>query len=130
MILGHQGSAATFSSSLDLVTSEHLRNHGGQLHTPQNCKIEVRSFEDYPMNYNENLCDLRSNGKMRENGKYHNSVIEQMLFPIDNLHFIVPPTLRILLGIPLLLYNLLLRFCQLVDQEDGGATMARNKGER
>ena len=37
------------------------------------------------MNYNENLCDLRSNGKMRENGKYHNSVIEQMLFPIDNL---------------------------------------------
>ena len=130
-MLGHQGSAATFPSSLDLVTLEHLRNHGGQPHTPQNCKIEVRSAEDYRMNYNENLCDPRSNGNMRENGKYHNSVIEQMLFPIDNLDFIVPPpTLHILLGITLLLYNLLLRFCQQVDQEDGGATMVRNREER
>ena len=37
--LGHQGSAATCPSSKDLVTLEHLRNHSGTAHTPEDCLI-------------------------------------------------------------------------------------------
>ena len=90
-MLGHQGSASTFPSSLDLVTLEHLRNHGGNPHTPLTCNVELRTVDDYQLNYNENLCDDRCNGNMKENGNYHNSVVEQMLFPIKDLKFVVPP---------------------------------------
>ena len=37
--LGHQGSAATCPSSKDLVTLEHLKNHYGTAHTPEDCVI-------------------------------------------------------------------------------------------
>ena len=37
--LGHQGSAATFPISKDLVTSEHLRDHSGTAHLPENGQI-------------------------------------------------------------------------------------------
>ena len=89
-MLGHQGSASPFPSSIDLVTLEHLRNHGGHPHTPETCSVEVRSVDDYQLNYNENLCDDRCHGNMRENGKHHNSVIEKMLFPIKDLRLLCP----------------------------------------
>ena len=117
-MLGHQGSASTFPSSLDLVTLEHLRNHGGHPYTPYHCNIELRSVGDYNLNYNENLCDDRSNGSMRENGKFHNSVVEQMLFPIKDFKFVVPPILHVLLGVTLHLYNILLTFCQQIDRDE------------
>ena len=128
-MLGHQGSAATFPGCLDLVTLDHLRNHGGLPHTPKNCSIALRSVEDFDLNYNENLCDDRANGDMRENGKYHNSVIEQMLFPIRHLDFVVPPVLHIVLGITLLLYNILFCFCQQFDQNEGENVAGREERE-
>ena len=79
-MLGHEGSTSTFPSCLDLVTLDHLRKHGGQPHTPSTCNIHLRSIEDYAFNYNENLCDDRSKNNMRENRKYHNSVIEKCYF--------------------------------------------------
>ncbi len=81
------------------------------------------------MNYNENLCDDRANNDRRENGKYHNSVIEQMLFPIKHLNFVVPPVLHIVLGITLLMYNILLTFCQQFDQEEGDNLTGREQRE-
>ena len=43
-MLGHQGSASTYPSSLDLVALEHSRIHGGN---PHKCKIPLRCIEDY-----------------------------------------------------------------------------------
>ena len=119
-MLGHQGSGSTFPSSIDLVTLDHLWNHGGHPHTPETCSVELRSVDDYQLNYNENLCDDRCHGNMRENGKHHNSVIEKMLFCIKDLRFVVPPVLHILLGITLYLYNVLLGYCQQLDKEEIG----------
>ena len=78
-MLGHHSFASHFPSSLVLVTREHLRNHGGQPYSRNQCTIESRSVDDYNLKYSEHLCDDRSNGSMRENRKYHNSVVEQML---------------------------------------------------
>ena len=117
-VLGHQGSAATYPSSTDLVTLEHLRNHAGKPHNPENCQIDLRTIEHYHLSYNENLCDDRNGGNTRENGKHHFSVVDKMLFPLQNLACVVPPVLHILLGITLLLFNLLLQSCQELDEEE------------
>ena len=58
--LGHQGSAATCPSSKDLVTLEHLRNHSGTAHTPEDCLIPERTIEDLEDSYNENLVERGS----------------------------------------------------------------------
>eukprot|EP00112_Aurelia_sp_Birch-Aquarium-sp1_P018930 Seg4595.4 transcript_id=Seg4595.4/GoldUCD/mRNA.D3Y31 product="hypothetical protein" protein_id=Seg4595.4/GoldUCD/D3Y31 len=117
-MLGHQGSAATFPISTDLVTLAHLRNHGGKPHNPDHCQIEVRTQEHYSRSYNENLCDDRNNRNLRENGKFHYNVFEKMLFPLKDLRHVVPPILHILLGITLLIYNLLLEKCRSIDEEE------------
>ena len=70
-MLGHQGSAASFPSSTDLVTLAHLRNDVRKPHNPDHCEIEVRTQEHYSRSYNENLCDDRNNRNLRENGKFH-----------------------------------------------------------
>ena len=41
--LGHQGSAATCPPVL--VTLEHLKNHSGTAHTPEDCLIPERNIE-------------------------------------------------------------------------------------
>ena len=127
-MLGHQGSAATYPSCTDLVTLDHLRNHGSRTHNPENCDIELRTIEHYQLNYNENLCDDRNNGNPRENGKYHCSVVDKMLFPIQDLGCIVPPVLHMLLGITLLLYNFLLKCCQGLDEAEHNDEL--NSGNR
>ena len=101
-----------------MVELDHLRNHGGRPHTPHDCDIEMRTVEQYVTSYNENLCDDRNNGKIRDNGKYHYNVCEQMLIPIQDLANVVPPVLHIMLGVTLLLYNSLLHFCQQLDEEE------------
>ena len=105
--LGHQGSAATCPSSKDLVTLEHLRNHSGTAHTPEDCLIPERTIEDLEASYNENLVDDRAGG-LHKRGKFHESIISRPLFPIKSLSHVVPPVLHIKLGIVLKLYQILL----------------------
>ena len=44
--LGHQGSAATCPSSKASLTLEHLRNHSGTAHTPEDSLIPERKIDD------------------------------------------------------------------------------------
>ena len=101
--LGHQGSAATCPSSKDLVTLEHLRNHSGTAHTPEDCLIPERTKEDLEDSYNENL--VERGGGLHKRGKFHESVISRPLFPIKSLSHVVPPILHIKLGIVLKLHQ-------------------------
>ena len=116
--LGHQGSSASFPSSSDLVQLQHLQTHGGMPHTPESCPTSIRSVKHYAESYNENLSDSRNGYNRRENGKYHYSVIEQMLFPIKSLDRVVPPGLHIMLGIMLNIYNLILDECRRIDEKE------------
>ena len=114
-MLGHQGSSATWPSSLDKVRLSHLQaDHKGNEHphTPLSCPIEERNIQDYVRNYNENLVDDRNDNDMRKHGPDHFSVIAPMLFPLKSLKQLVPPGLHIMLGVVLLIYNLLLQMCQ------------------
>ena len=104
--LGHQGSAATCPSSKDLVTLEHLRNHSGTAHTPEDCLIPERKIEDLEATYNENLVDDRAGG-LHKRGKFHESIISRVLFPIKPLSNVVPPVLHIKLGIVVKIYQVL-----------------------
>ena len=107
--LDHQGSA------FDKVRQSHLQNHAGHPHVPSAWPVEKWIIDDYIANFNENLADTRTNGDMRENGKYHYSVIGPMIFPLINIEQVVPAVLHILLGVVLLLYNLQLDKCQQID---------------
>ena len=113
--MGHHGSSLTYPSSLDKVTLYHLQHHGGLgPQIPLNCQVEARNVKDYLENYNGNLADHRHNNNMHENGKYHNSVVCPMIFPVR-----VPASLHIMMGIVLLIYNLLLEECKRIDVEEG-----------
>ena len=98
--LGHQGRAAIFSSSKDLVILERLRNHSGTAHTPEDCPIE-----GLEACYNENLDDRA--GGLHKRGKFHKSIISRVLFPIKPLSNVVPPVLHIKLGIVVKIYQVL-----------------------
>ena len=125
---GHQGSSAMYPSGSDLVHREHLKHHPKTPHTPEHCPCEIRTVEGYIGNYNANVQDDRANGDMRLNGKEHFSVVGTMIFPLRSLDQVVPPSLHITLGVTLLLYNLLLKECQAVDEEAGAvAQQAKEK---
>ena len=115
--VGHQGSSATYPSSIDKVLLQHLQNHGNAPHTPESCPTEIRTIQDYHKSYNENLADERYNNNMNENGKFHNSVIGPMIFPIQSMDNIIPASMHINLGVVLLLYNLLLEKCKEIDKQ-------------
>ena len=104
--LGHQGSAATCPSSKDLVTLEHLRNHSGTAHTPEDCLIPERTIEDLEDSYNENL--VERGGRLRKTRKFHESVINRPLFPIKSLSHVLPPILHTKKRIDLHLHQILL----------------------
>ena len=105
--LGHQRSAATCPSFKDLVTLEHLRNHSGTAHAPEDCLIPERTIEDLEASHNENLVDDRGGG-LHKKRKFHESIISRALFPLKSLSHVVPPVLHIKLGIVLKLYQILL----------------------
>ena len=120
--IGHEGSSATYPSSLDKVLLSHLQNHANNLHTPANCPVEKRTLLDYTANYNENLADSRNNHNMDDNGN-NNSVVGPLIFPLISIEQVVPATLHILLGVVLLLYNLLLEKCKQIDNRTGALEM-------
>ncbi|XP_065684005.1 uncharacterized protein LOC124813660 [Hydra vulgaris] len=68
-VLGHQGSAASFPSSTDLVKLNSLRNHASMPHTPANCNILRRTIQSLESAYNENLCENRQGGNLRTLGR-------------------------------------------------------------
>ena len=119
--IGHQGSSATYPSSLDKVML--IQNHSGAPHTPQTCPVELRTVQDYIENYNENLADCLGGKDLHQCGKHHYSVVGRMIFPLENLHQVVPASLHILLGVVLLLYNLLLNYCKEIDNEGDNITI-------
>ena len=127
--LGHQGSSASFPSAADLVELKHLQSHGGRPHTPKTCNIEERTVAHYAQSWSENLSDTRNNNNLRENGKYHYSVIENMLVPLKSLANVVPPGLHIMFGIVLNIYNMILTECRKLDELDGSDEVAAEEKE-
>ena len=123
-VLGHMGSSATYPSSKDYVSKDHLQSHGGSPHTPDHCGIPLRSVQELEDCYNENLSDNRGSGNFHPNlnlnktGRHHSSVSRRNLFPFVCLDNIVPPVLHITLGIVLKLFNLLLSKCRVLDSVD------------
>ena len=113
-MLRPQREAATFPSSKDLVTLEHLRNHSGKAHTPKDCPIPEQTKEDFQASYNENLADDRAD-RLHKREMFHKSIISRALFLIKSLSYVVPPALHIKLGIFLKFYQILLSKTQQKD---------------
>ncbi|XP_065682194.1 uncharacterized protein LOC136095467 [Hydra vulgaris] len=129
-VLGHQGSAASFPSSTDLVKLNSLRNHASMPHTPANCNILRRTIQSLESAYNENLCEDRQGGNLRALGKFHNSIIAPVIFPIITLDNVVPPVLHIMLGVVLKLYKLLLKECKTLDCQAVSSLSHENENVR
>ena len=106
LIMGHQTSA-TYPSIKDLVSSSHLKMHGGTPHTPENCKIKLREISDFMENFAANVVDDRV-GTVNTKGKHHFSIVGTPLIPITSLSNVVPPVLHITLGIVLKLFEMIL----------------------
>ena len=118
--LGHQRSSASYPSHKDLVSINHLQDHGDSPHAPDHCHFELRDANHYAQCYNENLCEDRQGRDLHKTGKFHFSVISRMMFHITTLDNVVPPILHINLGIVLKLYEMLLHFIQNLDAEESG----------
>ena len=97
-----------------MVTLEHLRNHSGTAHTPEDCLIPEQTIENLEASYNENLVNDRA-GRLHKRGKFHELIISRALFPIKSLSYVVPPVFHIKLGIALKLYQILLSKTQQKD---------------
>ena len=48
-MLGHRGSAATYPSCTNLVTWDHLFNHGGRPHNPEHCRYRAKNRGTLPV---------------------------------------------------------------------------------
>ena len=105
--LGHQRSAVTCPISKDLVTLEHLWNHSGTAHTPEDCLKSERIIKGLEASYNKTLVGDRTGG-LYKRGKFHKSIISRPLFPIESLPYVVPAVLHIKLTLALKLYQILL----------------------
>ena len=66
-MLGHGQSTSTYPSAVDYVTLDHLQEHGPGKHSIENCKIELRTIQEYIHYYHENMADNRNNFSMRKN---------------------------------------------------------------
>ena len=111
-MLGHQGSGSSFPSVKDEVERFHLRNHGSGPHTPEICKIELRTIEEIKEHHVANVLDDRGDShqvcSLAIRGKHHKSIVSSPIFPIMFLENVVPPVLHITLGIVLKLFKMLL----------------------
>ena len=125
--LGHGGSSSSFPSCLDKVELNHLKNHAEKPHTPENCPVELRTVRDYHENLAENYLDDRNHGDRHKNGKFHCSVVEEMLFPLTDLNRLVPAVLHINLGITVLLYDQLVAECRKRDEVGVGEVQRAEK---
>ena len=45
-VLGNMGSSATYPSSKDHVSKDHLQSHGGSPHTPDHCDIPLQNVQE------------------------------------------------------------------------------------
>ena len=116
--VGHGGSSSSFPSCIDKVELSHLKTHNEKPHTPENCPVEIRTTRDYHENLAKNYLDDRNHGDRHKNGKYHCSVVEEMLFPLTDLSRLVPAVLHINLGITVLIYDELVGECRKRDEVD------------
>ncbi|XP_065684863.1 uncharacterized protein LOC136097000 [Hydra vulgaris] len=65
--------------------------------------------------YDVHLFCMYQGSNLRALGKFHNSIIAPLIFPIITLDNVVPPVLHIMLGVVLKLYKLLLKECKTLD---------------
>ena len=128
-VLGHMGSSATYPSSKDYVSKDHLQSHGGSPHTPDHCDIPIRNVQELEGCFNENLSDNRGSGdfhpdlNLNKTERHHSSVSRRNLC----LENIIPPVLHITLGIVLKLFKLLLSKCRVFSVPSYVTNLCYNK---
>ena len=119
--------SSKFPSCIDKVELTHLQNHSDKPHTPENCPVELRTVRGYHENLSRNYLDDRNHGDRHKNGKYHFSVVEEMLFLITDLSRLVPAVLHINLGITVLIYDELVKECRKRDEAGVGKVQRDEK---
>ena len=75
LLLGHQGSGATYPSIKDEVEISHLREHGSLPNTPETCHVHLKTVEEIDEHHVANVTDDRMEGSgraMAARGKLHN----------------------------------------------------------
>ena len=122
-MLGHQGSSASYPSIKDYVELQHLREHSAHPHTPAFCGDDFveRTMPEIFLYNQEFNSDPRSKA-----GRHHYSVGGNILFPLSDIHDIVPPILHINLGVVLLIFNQLVVYIRDLDKEEGGHTVDKD----
>ena len=115
-MFGHQGSSASYPSIKDYVELSHLRERSSAPHTPESCghEFEERTWAAIVLYNQEFNTDCRAKA-----GKHHYSLDKTILFPLSDIHDIVPPILHINLGAVLVLFEHLLSFIRDLDEEEG-----------
>ena len=73
----HEVSSATYWSSKDPVTSDHLRKQQGMANTPENCTIDERTMEYLEASYNKMLTDHVAGPIVMKHRNFMNQLLMQ-----------------------------------------------------
>jgi hypothetical protein len=130
-VLGHQGASAKYPCIWCIVPLDRLRARDGKPHTPklfnnqskqfdvnEDCNFDKRTIDMYRCDLASCTLDPRNNGEPTKNGKYHHSVIHDMLFPVSGLDQVVPLPLHICLGLGHDFFQLLESECRSIDKSE------------
>ena len=122
--MGHQGASSPYPCLWCLVSVDTLRARNGVMHAPMTwsqeelvhvtnpqCQFQKRTLSIFQADLVECLADPRNHRNVNKNGKYHNSVTGDMLFPVNSLDQIVPLPLHLSLGLGHDVYQLLEQKC-------------------
>ena len=111
-IIGKQNHSSTFFDAWTDCRLTHIRNHNGDIHTPEVCTdIQFLSLEDFDKFYtHHSVASLAS----RRTGAHYGSVVANNLLPLRDIYHYIPPVMHTGLQI---LYLLESRFLEKYEAE-------------
>ena len=102
-ILGKQGSCATFFDPWTNTRLDHIRNHKGNTHTPDNCKnisfVDIKSLDK---NFTHHAFE---SGGSKKTGQHYGSVTGVNLVPLPEISRYVCPLMHTIMGLGNALFN-------------------------
>ena len=127
-ILGKQGSSAIFFDPWTNTRLDHIRNHKGNTHTPDNskdiCFVDIKSLDK---NFTHHALE---SGGSKKTGQHYESVTGVNLIPLPEISRYVCPLMHTIMGLGNALFNELKTVVKTLDSSDNVMTVEKEKKQK
>ena len=91
-IMGKQNHSSTFFDAWTDCRLTHIRNHNGDIHTPEVCTdIQFLSLEDFDKFYTHHSVESLAS---RRTGAHYGSIVANNLLPLRDIYHYIPPVMQ------------------------------------